>query len=66
MPVNKNRVANMIRDIANKQLLIPSLAGTEPLELLLEIGIEKSYNDLRLIFNDNKLMDLTAYWEMKE
>lgn len=54
-PTNKNRLAEIITEVANKRLAIPCLTGTEPLELLLEIGLEKLYRDYELIFDESKI-----------
>ncbi|XP_050332421.1 protein zwilch [Bactrocera neohumeralis] len=54
-PTNKNRLAEIITEVANKRLAIPCLTGTEPLELLLEIGLEKLYKDYELIFDESKI-----------
>ncbi|XP_017485994.1 PREDICTED: protein zwilch isoform X2 [Rhagoletis zephyria] len=54
-PTNKNRLAEIITEVANRRLAIPCLTGTEPLELLLEIGLEKLYKDYELIFDESKI-----------
>lgn len=55
MPTNNNRLANWIRDLAEKRMAIPQLNGSEPLELLLEIGIEKVVKDYDFIFTESKI-----------
>lgn len=55
MPTNNNRLANWIRDLAEKRMAIPQLNGSEPLELLLEIGIEKVAKDYDFIFTESKI-----------
>jgi len=55
MPENKTRLAELIRIISEKHLAIPCLNGTEPLELLLEIGIEKLMRDYEYIFSESKI-----------
>ncbi|XP_067627644.1 protein zwilch isoform X2 [Eurosta solidaginis] len=54
-PTSKNRLAEIITEVANRRLAIPCLTGTEPLELLLEIGMEKLYKDYELIFDESKI-----------
>ncbi|CAD6994602.1 protein zwilch [Ceratitis capitata] len=58
-PTNKNRLAEIITEVANRRLAIPCLTGTEPLELLLEIGLEKLYKDYELIFDESKICSAT-------
>lgn len=55
MPTNNNRLANWVRDLAEKRMAIPQLNGSEPLELLLEIGIEKVAKDYEFIFSESKI-----------
>lgn len=55
MPTNKNRLAEIIFNLANSRLAMPCLSGAEPLELLLEIGLEKVYKDYEYIFTESKL-----------
>lgn len=55
MPTNKNRLAEIISNLANGRLAMPCLSGAEPLELLLEIGLEKVYKDYEYIFTESKL-----------
>lgn len=45
----------LIDAIAHKELSIPCLIGSEPLELLLEIGIEKARKDYEYIFANSKI-----------
>ncbi|XP_075148015.1 zwilch kinetochore protein [Haematobia irritans] len=54
-PTNKNRLAEIITEVANRRLAIPCLSGSEPLELLLEIGLEKLYKDYEYIFVQSKI-----------
>ncbi|KAM7363046.1 zwilch kinetochore protein [Cochliomyia hominivorax] len=54
-PTNKNRLAEIITEVANRRLAIPCLSGSEPLELLLEIGLEKLYKDYEYIFVESKI-----------
>ncbi|XP_017034434.1 protein zwilch [Drosophila kikkawai] len=54
-PTNKNRLAEIIKELANRRLAIPCLSGAEPLELLLEIGLEKVYKDYEFIYTESKL-----------
>ncbi|KAH8406447.1 hypothetical protein KR215_000917 [Drosophila sulfurigaster] len=55
MPTNKNRLAEIISNLANSRLAMPCLSGAEPLELLLEIGLEKVYKDYEFIFTESKI-----------
>ncbi|XP_070072753.1 protein zwilch [Drosophila takahashii] len=54
-PTNKNRLAKIITELANRRLAMPCLSGAEPLELLLEIGLEKLYKDYEFIYTESKL-----------
>ncbi|EDV90806.1 protein zwilch [Drosophila grimshawi] len=54
-PTNKNRLAEIISNLANSRLAMPCLSGAEPLELLLEIGLEKAYKDYEFIFTESKV-----------
>lgn len=58
IPTNNNRIAELIRDLTQQRLAIPNLTGTEPLELLLEIGIEKLLKDYEFIFSESKICSL--------
>lgn len=63
MPTNKNHLAELIREISQQRLAVPCLTGSEPLELLLEIGLEKTTKDYEFIFTESKTCsakDLTA------
>lgn len=63
MPTNKNHLAELIREISQQRLAVPCLTGSEPLELLLEIGLEKASKDYEFIFTESKTCsakDLTA------
>jgi len=55
IPMNNNRLAELIREISQHRLAIPHLSSTEPLELLLEIGIEKVMKDYEYIFSESKI-----------
>ncbi|KAI9584467.1 protein zwilch [Glossina fuscipes] len=68
-PANKNRLAEIITEISNRRLAIPCLTGSEPLELLLEIGLEKLYKDYEYIFVESKICssnDLRNKWARKD
>lgn len=54
MPTNKNHLAELIREISQQRLAVPSLTGSEPLELLLEIGLEKATKDYEYVFTESK------------
>jgi protein zwilch len=60
IPTNNNRTAELIRDLSQQRLAIPNLTGTEPLELLLEIGIEKLMKDYQFIFTESKICSLNG------
>ncbi|XP_037027581.1 protein zwilch [Bradysia coprophila] len=53
-PRNNNRLASLIRDISEKRN-IPRLSGSEPLEILLEIGLQKVSKDYEYIFSESKV-----------
>lgn len=55
IPTNNNRLGELIRELCLQRLAIPHLVGTEPLELLLEIGIEKIMKDFEFIFSESKI-----------
>lgn len=54
MPTNKNHLAELIREISQQRLAVPCLTGSEPLELLLEIGLEKATKDYEFMFTESK------------
>lgn len=58
-PTNKNRLAEIISNLANSRLAMPCLSGTEPLELLLEIGLEKVHKDYEFIFTESKMCSIS-------
>lgn len=62
IPVNNNRLSELIRELSQQRLAIPHLTGTEPLELLLEIGIERLMKDYEYILSESKICKLS---EMK-
>lgn len=41
--------------MSERRLAIPCLTGSEPLELLLEIGLEKLTKDYEYIFSESKI-----------
>lgn len=55
MPSSRSRLAHLIRDVSDHRIAIPCLSGSEPLELLLEIGLEKVNKDYEFIFTESKL-----------
>lgn len=55
MPTSQSRLAQLIRDVSDQRIAIPRLRGSEPLELLLEIGLEKVDKDYEYIFIESKL-----------
>lgn len=55
IPMNNNRLAELIREISHQRLAIPHFSSTEPLELLLEIGIEKVTKDYEYIYSESKI-----------
>lgn len=58
LPTNSNRLSELIRDVARQRIAIPCLSGSQPLELLLEIGLERIVKDYELIFKQSKILDL--------
>ncbi|KAL9695251.1 hypothetical protein quinque_014536 [Culex quinquefasciatus] len=58
IPSNSNHLAELIKSIAQRRLAIPILTGSEPLELLLEIGLEKLLKDFQIIFHESKICHL--------
>lgn len=48
-------MSELIRDVSQHRIAIPHLNGTEPLELLLEIGLDKLMRDYEYIFAESKL-----------
>lgn len=59
IPTNHNRLGELIRELCLQRLAIPHLVGTEPLELLLEIGIEMLMKDYEFIFSESKICKLS-------
>lgn len=55
MPTSQSHLAQLIRDVSDQRIAIPHLSGSEPLELLLEIGLEKVNKDYEHIFIESKL-----------
>lgn len=55
MPSNQSRLAHLIRDVSDHRIAIPRLNDSEPLELLLEIGLEKVNKDYEYIFVESKV-----------
>lgn len=55
IPMNVNRMGELIRELTHQRLAIPHLTSTEPLELLLEIGLEKIMKDYEFIFCESKI-----------
>lgn len=54
IPANKNHLATLIKEISEGRLTNLCLSGTDPLELLLEIGMEKVEKDYEHIFIRSK------------
>lgn len=52
LPPTTTKLGELIHDIAKQRIAIPHLTGTQPLELLLEIGIEKITRDFEFIFTE--------------
>ncbi|XP_055904540.1 protein zwilch [Eupeodes corollae] len=68
LPTNHNRLAEIINEVSQQRLAIPCLTGSEPLELLLEIGLEKLLKDYEFIFTECKMCsskDLKATYAPK-
>lgn len=59
-PRSKNRLASLIRDISEKRN-IPRLSGSEPLEILLEIGLQKISKDYEHIFSESKICSSAGF-----
>jgi protein zwilch len=55
IPMNNNRMGELIRELSHQRLAIPHLTSTEPMELLLEIGLEKVMRDYEYIFSESKI-----------
>lgn len=55
VPTSHNRLSELIRDLSFQRLATPHLVGTEPLELLFEIGVEKLTEDFDYIFTQSKI-----------
>jgi protein zwilch len=51
-------LAELILEVGQNRLAIPCLSGTEPMELLLEIGLEKVTKDYQYIFAESKIYNL--------
>lgn len=60
VPMNNNRMGELIRELTHQRLAIPHLTSTEPMELLLEIGLEKVMKDYEYIFNESKICLLSS------
>lgn len=59
MPTSDNHLAKLLREISQQRIAVPCLTGTEPLELLLEIGLEKIIKDYEYIFSESKICSPT-------
>lgn len=59
IPMNNNRLSELVRELSQQRLAIPHLIGTEPLELLLEIGIEKLMKDYEFILSESRICNLS-------
>lgn len=55
MPSANTKLGELIRDLAEKRHAFPVLTGSEPLELLLEIGLEKTMRDYNFIFEESRI-----------
>lgn len=66
MPTSENHLAVLMRDISNRRIAIPQLKGSEPLELLVEIGLEKISKDYEFIFNESKLINKNEFTVLTE
>jgi protein zwilch len=58
MPSNKNALSKLILSIAQGKMVIPKLTDTEPIEILLDIGLEKLTNDFQTIFSSANITSL--------
>lgn len=61
IPMSNNRLSELIRELSQQRLAIPHLIGTEPLELLLEIGIEKLLKDYEFILAESRICKLSEF-----
>lgn len=62
-------MATLIREISEQRLAVPCLTGTEPLELLLEIGLEKATKDYQFIYTEakiNSIRDIFSFTGQKD
>lgn len=55
IPMNNNRMGELIRELTHQRLAIPHLTSTEPMELLFEIGLEKVMKDYEYVFSESKI-----------
>lgn len=55
----QNRFGELIRELCLQRLAVPHLVSTEPLELLLEVGIEKLMKDFEFILSESKICKLS-------
>lgn len=55
MPTQSTKLGELIRDVSERRIAIPHLSGSQPLELLLEIGIEKITRDYEYIFVESQI-----------
>lgn len=60
MPPATTKLGELIRDISERRIAIPHLTGSQPLELLLEIGVEKIMRDYEFIFVESQICGASA------
>lgn len=55
MPSSNTKLGELIRDVSERRIALPVLTGSQPLELLLEIGLEKAIRDYDYIFEESRI-----------
>ncbi|XP_063705685.1 protein zwilch [Culicoides brevitarsis] len=55
MPSANTKLGELIRDVSERRIAVPVLTGSQPLELLLEIGLEKAIRDYDYIFEESRI-----------
>lgn len=55
MPSANTKLGELIRDVSERRIALPVLTGSQALELLLEIGLEKAIRDYDYIFEESRI-----------
>uniref|UniRef100_A0A336LTS3 Protein zwilch n=1 Tax=Culicoides sonorensis TaxID=179676 RepID=A0A336LTS3_CULSO len=55
MPSTNTKLGELIRDVSERRIALPALTGSQPLELLIEIGLEKAIRDYEYIFEESRI-----------